>query len=553
MKKRIILVFIAILLLPVLVFAESDYTINKLDTNIIINNNEITYKDQIVTNSQKNRINLQKKVNKLYYNGQKTAITDMIINDTDSNITTNTIEYTIGLRKKKNDIAIGNDYNASIDLLNFNIELNVNHYSIHFYLNGKDITNSDKLTYKIENNIVTGTYNGKLEENDDLILKLNDNTNQDKILSFTGLIIPLICLIISYFIWILYGKDLKNIKITKITIPEKNPLEVSYMYNGKNNLEDYVYMILYLANQGAISIKRIGKEYILIKNNKYETPNKQINMIIDNMFTVKEEITLSEFITRVNTKKAKNTNQLEINIKEYIKKIPQIDNENKKIIDEISLEQKYFEKVNIQRTIVVLLMTLTLLSITIIPFINLNKPQFLAIPTIFSIVILYAIINVLGKMKINTSIIQKVSTFLCIVFIAWMIIIHPMNYEDIINIIAFFIGIASTLIMAIIYKFMPKRTRYGTKELSKIEGLKRYLSTSDSTDLEVNIKDNKNYIYDLLPYTYIFGESDLLIEKARKIDVKKPKWLETEEDFNIEDIDKLINKIVKYVNKKQNQ
>ena len=526
MNKRVLFIFIIILIFPLMVFAENNYTIDNLETTITINDKEIKYIDKFTPLLTDDKVVLEKKVNKLYYNGNKNAITDIIVkSDKEQN---HTIDYTLPLAKKYNDIALGNDYNAIINRLSFIVTLNVDYKKIHFLLNGKDITNNDNLKYNINNNTITGEYRGKLEPNDNLVITLKDEEEQEKILSYIGFFVPPICLLIGYIIWLLYGKDLKNLKINKITIPEKNPLEVSYMYNNTNNKEDYIDMLIYFANKGLIKISNNNNRMMIENDKKVKTHNKQEIALLNEMFKKEEEISIND----------------------YIKMLPSLEIINKKVSDELNLEQKYFERRNVQRIIIVLLMAITLLTITVIPFITLSKPQYIAIPTIFSIIILYIIINIIGKNKITAQIINKITILFIIVFLAWLIIIRPMDFTNITNIASFMIGIIITLIMTIFYKYMPKRTKYGVKELSKIESLKDYIEKIDTMDLEKNLKENPNYIYDILPYCYITGESDILIEKATMLKAKKPKWLDDKNEYDINKFNEKIQKLFKRVNSK---
>lgn len=546
MKKKILLI-IALFLFPVFVFAENEYTIDKLETNITINEKEITYKDKINTTLIDEKVTLNKKANKIYNKENKTAISlDLTGNKEKQN---NSIEYSLPLEKKHNDIALSNDYNAPINELEFTVKLDVDYDKIHFLLNGKDITDAQELTYTIENGVIKGKYSKKLNENDNLVITLKDNEKKEKILSYIDIIIPFITLIISYIIWLRYGKDLKNPDIRNIELPNKNILETSFMYNSYNKKEDYIYMLLYLANKGAIKIKEVDGKYIISKIKNYETYNKQEIAILDKIFTDTKSISLSEYIDNL-TNNSKKVELKELDIKEYVNKINYLEKTNEKITNELNLEEKYFEKVNIQRNIIIFLMALTLIAVTTIPFITLNKIHYMLIPTIFSIIILYTIINTLGKNKIDLSAARRAGILFSTIFIAWLIIITSMSTYEHLHVVAFAIGIISIIIMTILYRYMPKRTKYGTKELAKLEKIKKFAKTVDTMDIEEGIKKNKNYVYDLLPYLYLTGESDSLIKKATKLNVKQPKWLETKEDISIEEFDKLVNKFIKMINSK---
>lgn len=71
---------------------------------------------------------------------------------------------------------------------------------------------------------------------------------------------------------------------------------------------------------------------------------------------------------------------------------------------------------------------------------------------------------------------------------------------------------------------MPKRTPYGKEMLGKLKGFKNYLETAEKDRLEALVMENPNYFYDILPYTYVLGVSDIWMKKFEEISLEPPIW-----------------------------
>ena len=71
--------------------------------------------------------------------------------------------------------------------------------------------------------------------------------------------------------------------------------------------------------------------------------------------------------------------------------------------------------------------------------------------------------------------------------------------------------------MVLLFKAMPKRTKYGNEILGKIKGFKKFLETAEKPRLEAMVMENPTYFYDILPYTYVLGVSDKWIKKFETI------------------------------------
>lgn len=95
--------------------------------------------------------------------------------------------------------------------------------------------------------------------------------------------------------------------------------------------------------------------------------------------------------------------------------------------------------------------------------------------------------------------------------------------------------------MVLLFKAMPKRTKYGNEMLGKIKGFKKFLETAEKQKLEAMVMENPTYFYDILPFTYVLGVSDKWIEKFETISLQAPNWYDGYSSFNAASFGSFIN------------
>ena len=79
---------------------------------------------------------------------------------------------------------------------------------------------------------------------------------------------------------------------------------------------------------------------------------------------------------------------------------------------------------------------------------------------------------------------------------------------------------------------MKKRTRLGNELLGQIKGFKRFLETAEKHRLEQLVCQTPCYFYDILPFTYVLGVSDVWIKKFENIAIMQPDWYSGSDGFS---------------------
>jgi len=113
------------------------------------------------------------------------------------------------------------------------------------------------------------------------------------------------------------------------------------------------------------------------------------------------------------------------------------------------------------------------------------------------------------------------------------------------RIIAFAVGEVICAVAFVMAFFVRKRTDEGYMNLQKIKGFKTFLETAEKERLETLAEENPEYFYDILPYAYVLGVSDVWIEKFESIAVEPPSWYYGYGVFSYRDMSRFINSTVR--------
>lgn len=66
------------------------------------------------------------------------------------------------------------------------------------------------------------------------------------------------------------------------------------------------------------------------------------------------------------------------------------------------------------------------------------------------------------------------------------------------------------------------------------------------------LKDNPNYLYDILPYSYILGIESVVFNKLKKLNIEDPKWYKID-NFTYRKLFNSINRLINLVNEEDKE
>lgn len=485
---------------------------------------------------------------------------DKLIKISSKNNTHDSYTYKYKIKKdKENDdiyiIEIDNNFNNDISKLDFILTYpsSFNKNNLTFYLNGKKVKD---ITYKINNQELTGSISN-LKEDDKLLVIVDYGKIYVNSLTIITIVISILLSLFSYILWRIYGKDVKYTIEFEKNIPSKlNTIDVSLIEKGYLNNENAIYLLLDLANRGYLKIsEEENNEFTITRIKDYDGSNYKEASFIRALFRKNMTVNISEYIEALN-KESKTPYQKELdkkitkdNIKyrliRAIKNVMSISKSNEE-------KNKYFEtKSNNKKTYLLFSITIILVLITSIPFIEINKLYLLPISVLFSSISLFILINIVENVDLKKKN-NKITILLLFAIIALIVLLTPSFKQNRIYFIAFLIGIMAVTFILFLYKYMPKRTIHGTRLYSKIEGLKKYLNEVSDKELKLVLKDNPNYLYDILPYSYILGIESVVFNKLKKLNIEEPKWYKID-NFTYRKLFNSINRLINLINEEDKE
>ncbi len=551
-------------------YASYDYVIDNYDVNIVVNSNntfDITETITAYFNTPKHgifrTIPLSNKIVRLdgSTSTNRTQVTNLRVNDEyttsreDGNYKIQIgsasktltgkqiyeIKYTYNLGKDPvSDYdelyynIIGSEWDTVIGNITFTITMPKEFDSSKLgFSSGKvGSTDNNNVKYSVDGNKIVGSYDGILKANEALTVRCELpegyfvdaklNSNPYILLMF---IIPIGALLISFFLWFIFGRDNRVIETVEFYPPEGfNSLEVAFLYKGKATNNDVVSLLIYLANKGYIKISECEEKSLfaktsnfkIIKVKDYDGNNVNERKFLNGLF---KNTALENVATRDDL-----YDSFYITTGDILSNINNKENRN-----------KIFEKSTfIKSFIIILLMLISLITVVAIPtFEYARSGEFFTSLIIFAFYIPFYAVGIFANLPLLFRVFWLGFTiFHSSVFFSTLPIFDAIT-TDHIYLLGVIVGIVCLILMIVLFKLMPKRTPYGNEILGKIRGFKNFLETAEKDKLEAMVLSNPTYFYDILPYTYVLGISDKWIKKFETINLQSPTWYDSHNAFSV--------------------
>ncbi len=513
----------------------NDYSNVKIQKIIEKSDNEIL--EEVLQNNVDNTkiINSNIVSNMNYSLEEKDSYTKILYREPSNKIL---LDYEMNLTTSSKDNSyiypLVNEIDDNINNLNIRVTLPKEYAVIELIIDEKPVP---KDQIKIENNILSSKITN-LKSSSFVKLKIVKKTNvKISFLTKLSLFFPILGTIISYLLWYFLGKD-HPYKIRKTANIPKNTdfISSAITYNNDLNAQNIKLLLVELLNKEYIYIKTTSKGLKLVKGNKYDGKKYIISLFLRCLFRIKDNEETSGKI------KYKYVDEILVSDINYDNLVYEINNR----IEETKTKEQYFEETSsVNKIYILLIVVMSLLLVCCNPLITYNKILFIPLGTILAL-ITFTILNIIvSKFDFEKlKIVEFAAGYTIIIALIYLLGIKLININRI-YLNAYVIGIFCSTLMLVLYKYMPKRTKKGTKIIAQLESLKLFIDTSTKEEINSVIEVNEEYIYEIIPYTYLFNNENILKEKMTTEKITGPKWLKKKEKFTIDEIYDLINSICK--------
>lgn len=86
------------------------------------------------------------------------------------------------------------------------------------------------------------------------------------------------------------------------------------------------------------------------------------------------------------------------------------------------------------------------------------------------------------------------------------------------------------IIICLFNGHITKRTAYNIELTGKLLGLKEFIKTAEMPKLEVLLKENPGYYFEVFPYAMVFGLADKWAKQFKELSIEKPLWFSNSTD-----------------------
>ena len=378
-------------------------------------------------------------------------------------------------------------------------------------------------TQEMATNIVGNTISGHLAAlgaNEGITLRvvfdngyfeyLSSSTKQVSVGAIVALIIVLAAGVAAVFVALKYREKDKIMEVVEVTAPEfANPFIAEYYGDGESTARAATANIIYLANKGFIQIEpsTTKGEYKIIKAKE----------IVDSDEPAYIKETFEALFSKRDAVKTNEENY------PYAEKALAAETIVNKTEDKLLYDEKAKKKV--QQYVPALILVGIIATMICFMVAMSNYLGFTSIPYSIMTVVYALILGTATIMGVN----KKSSWWMNLFFILPVGLILLLMYKNLMGVVdaGCFLMIISILVLVMVITcklFVVKLNKEGKVRLERMLGFKNYIRLVETDRIKVLAKENPNYFYDVLPYAYAFGLSNVWVNKFKNLTILPPTW-----------------------------
>lgn len=322
-------------------------------------------------------------------------------------------------------------------------------------------------------------------------------------------------LVILGVLWFFFGRDAKIIKTVEFYPPENmDPIYMSYLVNGELPFSAMSSLFVYMANRGYLKIHSNGEkgdfeDFILEKVGDEYSLKSEPGYIKDlylEIFRYEDRVDFEN---------------LDIDFWERFQKIYGY--------AEYECEKRaknVYKKGYMKLRNLMLLGIIAYLVMVAFTLYNVGAQSLIFVGIFFVLGMFYTlgfikVVDMVHTMKRWKFIFKWLAIFILGVFDTFILAFLTRNSDF--GYTGFIIG--GIIIVSVIFMANANAvSEFGARILGQIMGFKEYLKLVEVDKLKMMAEEDPNYFFNIMPYAYVLGLSDVWIKKFKKIKIDVPSW-----------------------------
>ncbi len=412
---------------------------------------------------------------------------------------------------------VGTGWDTSISNLTFKITFpkELKNNDVEFYVGryGESSANSDRVSYTFEDGVLQG-YVAELRYGEAVTVfkELEEgyfNYSTSHILDFVLIAIVVLIVLFTLILFLVKRKKDAIVEVVEFKAPDGlTPTEAGLINDGKVTGDDISSLIVYWASKKFVKIKEEdGSTKIerIIKEEELEGKMKTHERILfDDMFRSGRQIVEAK--------------DLDLSQNTGARCQKSVSSATKDCFD---------GKTDTHYTC---LLSLAVALLAIFAFKNIYQSVFVGFTAILQVV--FAAVSIVGlllvptlmkyrnKCKKRKFIFLLVLTVIAIFASLLAQICYTEAFCDAFG-VRFYISFV-LVFLVVVYPFLETYTKKGREILGRIRGLKHYILVAEKDKMEMLVNENPQLFYDVLPYAYVLGVSDVYMKKFEDVKIIQP-------------------------------
>ena len=419
---------------------------------------------------------------------------------------------------------IGLEWDVPIEHASFDVELpkDFDAEQVGLSTGSYGYRGTDDVNYEVDGLHIRGTVLRTLEPGEGLNIRvtLPDDyfINAGFAINYVLIFLALVCVgifIVAFFWWSTYGRDEPVVETVEFYPPEGlNSAEVGLVYSEVVTNDAVISLLIYLADKGYLRIVDTGdknkkKSYRLEKVKDYDGSDEAARRFFAGLFSRKDRVTSADL-----------TNKFYLTVNEVTELL-----KNGKI-HKTTWDSQAREKQNWTAFLAAASLSTCILM-----------PMWFYQPDLVESLWFFIVAGALGLAFVMIYMSKGVGLLLAITgvgmaFLTWFGTSGADMMGDSVAIIFSLLGLAASSGTLVLALYMDKLTDQGREWKGKILGLRRFLITAEKNRLEALVSENPQYFYNILPYTYALGVSEVWVKQFRDLLSEPPDWYSSSGPFN---------------------